>query len=109
MKVVWQKGDVTVRDVYETLLARRRIAYTSVMTMMKILTEKGHLKRRCDERAFIYRATRPEAAVVRSMVREFVNRVFDGSAQPLLVQLVKDRRLTEEELDEVARLIKESE
>ena len=46
---------------------------------------------------------------MRSMVREFVNRVFDGSAQPLLVQLVKDRRLTEEELDEVARLIKESE
>lgn len=109
MKVVWQKGDVTVRDVYETLLARRRIAYTSVMTMMKILTEKGYLKRRCDERAFIYRAARPEAAVVRSMVREFVNRVFDGSAQPLLVQLAKDRRLTEEELNEVARLIKESE
>lgn len=109
MKVVWQQGDVTVRDVYETLLARRRIAYTSVMTMMKILTGKGYLKRRCDERAFIYRAARPEAAVVRSMVREFVNRVFDGSAQPLLVHLVEDRRLTEEELDEVARLIKESE
>jgi predicted transcriptional regulator len=109
MKVVWQKGDVTVRDVYETLLERRKVAYTSVMTMMKILEGKGHLKRRRAARAFVYRATRPEIAVQRSMVREFVNRVFDGSAQPLLVHLVKDRRLTEEEIDEVARLIKESE
>ena len=109
MKVVWQKGQVTVRDVYETLLERRKIAYTSVMTMMKILEGKGHLKRRREERAFVYRATRPETAVVRSMVREFVDRVFNGSTQPLLVHLVKDRRLTEEELDEIARLIKESE
>lgn len=108
MKVVWQKGQVTVRDVYETLLERRKIAYTSVMTMMKILEGKGHLKKRREERAYLYRATRPETAVVRSMVREFVDRVFDGSAEPLLVHLVKDRRLTEEELDEIARLIKES-
>ena len=109
MKIVWQKGDVTVRDVYETLLVRRKIAYTSVMTMMKVLEGKGHLKRRREDRAFVYRATRPENAVLRSMVGEFVDRVFDGSAQPLLVHLLKDRRLTEEEIDELSRLIKESE
>ena len=109
MKIVWQKGDVTVRDVYETLLERRKIAYTSVMTMMKVLEGKGHLKRRREDRAFVYRATRPEKAVLRSMVGEFVDRVFDGSAQPLLVHLLKDRRLTEEEIDELSRLIKESE
>jgi predicted transcriptional regulator len=108
MKVVWQKGAVTVRDVYETLRERRKIAYTSVMTMMKVLEGKGHLKRRQAERAFVYRATRPETAVVRSMVREFVDRVFGGAAHPLLVHLVKDRRLTEEELDEITRLIRES-
>jgi BlaI family penicillinase repressor len=109
MKVVWQRGDATVRDVYETLLERRKIAYTSVMTMMQILVRKGHLKKRRAERAYVYRPSKPETAVLRSMVGEFVDRVFDGSAQPLLVHLLKDRRLTEEELDEVARLIKESE
>jgi BlaI family transcriptional regulator, penicillinase repressor len=109
MKVVWQKGDVTVRDVYETLLERRKVAYTSVMTMMKILERKGHLKKRRVDRAYVYRASKPETAVLRSMVSEFVDRVFDGSAQPLLVHLLQDRRLTEEELDEVTRLIKESE
>ena len=109
MKIVWQMGDATVRDVYETLLERRKIAYTSVMTMMKVLEGKGHLKRRREDRAFVYRAARPENAVLRSMVGEFVDRVFDGSARPLLVHLLKDRRLTEEEIDELSRLIKESE
>jgi predicted transcriptional regulator len=109
MKVVWRRGEVTVRDVYETLLARRRIAYTTVMTMMRILEDKGHLKKRQDERAYAYRAARPEAAVLRSMVREFVDRVFGGSAQPLLLHLARERRLTAEEIEQVARMIKEAE
>ena len=109
MKIVWRQGEVSVRDVYETLLSRRRVAYTTVMTMMKVLEDKGHLKKRQEERAYIYRATRPEAAVLRSMVREFVERVFGGSAQPLLVHLVRDRKLTADQIDEVARLIKEAE
>lgn len=109
MKIVWRLGRATVRDVYEALRARRQIAYTTVMTMMKILEEKGHLKKRQVERAHVYRPTRPEHQVLRSMVREFVDRVFDGSAQPLLVQLARDRRLTEKERREIARLLKEAE
>jgi BlaI family penicillinase repressor len=109
MKVVWQKREATVRDVYETLLERRKVAYTTVMTMMKILEAKGHLRKRREEKAYVYRPTRPEGVVMRSMVREFINRVFNGSAQPLLVHLLKDRRLTEQEIEELARLIKESE
>jgi predicted transcriptional regulator len=44
MKIIWERGRATVRDVYETLLERRRVAYTTVMTMMNILEQKGHLK-----------------------------------------------------------------
>jgi len=109
MKVVWQKGEATVRDVYESLLERRQIAYTTVMTMMRILEGKGHLARRRQERAHVYRPTRPETVVVRSMVREFVDRVFNGSAQPLLVHLIEDQQLSEQELEDLSRLIKESE
>jgi BlaI family penicillinase repressor len=109
MKIVWQKGEATVRDVYETLLERRKIAYTTVMTMMRVLEKKGHVKTRRENRAFVYRATRPERQVVRSMVREFVDRVFNGSAQPLLVHLVEDRRLSPQELEELERLIREAE
>jgi len=109
MKVVWKLGQATVREVYETLLERRKVAYTTVLTMMKILETKGYLTKDRDERAHVYRPTRAEQTVVRGMVREFVDRVFNGSAQPLLLHLVKDRRLSERELEELARLLKESE
>jgi predicted transcriptional regulator len=108
MKVVWQKGEATVRDVYEDLLERRKIAYTTVMTMLNVLETKGHLRKRQDDRAFVYRPTKPEATVVRSMVREFVDRLFDGAAEPLVVHLVKDRHLTRKELEELARHIEEA-
>ena len=108
MKVVWLKGEATVRDVYEILRERRKVAYTTVMTMMKVLEGKGHLKRRAEDRAFVYKPTRPESTVVRSMVREFVDRLFDGAAQPLLVHLVKDRRLSRKELEDLARQIEEA-
>jgi predicted transcriptional regulator len=110
MKVVWRLGDATVRDVYEALRESRRIAYTTVMTMMNILETKGYLKKEKDkdDRAYRYRPARPERTVITSMVREFVNRVFDGASQPLLLHLVKDGRLSEKERDELLRLIKEA-
>jgi len=110
MKVVWRLGDATVRDVYEALRESRRIAYTTVMTMMNILETKGYLKKEKDkdDRAFRYRPARPERTVITSMVREFVNRVFDGASQPLLLHLVKDGQLSEQEREELLRLIKEA-
>jgi BlaI family penicillinase repressor len=109
MKVVWELQTATVRDVYEALLRRRKIAYTTVMTMMNILEEKGYLKKRAEDKAHVYRAAQPKAKVIRAMVQEFVERVFNGSAEPLLVHLVKDRRLSPEELETIARAIKETE
>jgi BlaI family transcriptional regulator, penicillinase repressor len=111
MKIVWRLKKATVRDVYEALLERRKIAYTSVMTTMKTLEEKGHLTRRtvAGDRAYIYETARPQKQVIRDMVREFVNRVFDGSAEPLMVHLVKAKRLSKRDLGEIARMIRENE
>lgn len=109
MKVVWQKDQATVREVHEVLRERRSVAYTTVMTMMGVLATKGHLKRvRTTDRAYIYRPTRPASVAIKSMVADFIDRVFDGAAQPLLVQLVKDRRLTRKELEDLARQIEEA-
>ncbi len=107
MKVVWSRGHATVRDVYEALLEERRIAYTTVMTMMNVLEKKGHLRKKAEGRSFLYRPTRPRRQVVGSMVRDFVQRVFGGSAAPLLAHLVDEERLTPEELDALARRIRE--
>jgi len=107
MKIVWERRTATVRDVYEALLERRRVAYTTVMTMMKILERKGYLNRKQVERAYVYRPAQPKNSVIRVMVRDFVNRVFNGSAEPLLAHLIEDRHLTADEVEEIRRLIGE--
>jgi predicted transcriptional regulator len=106
MKIIWRRGDATVRDVYEELLTRRKIAYTTVMTMMGILEQKGHLKKSADERAYVYTPTQPQREVVGNMVQDFVKRVFNGSAKPLLVHLVEDQTISAEELDEISKALK---
>src|SRR5579885_2362243 len=107
MKIVWARGSATVRDVYEELLSRRKIAYTTVMTMMGILEQKGHLKKSADERAYVYTPAQPQREVLGNMVHDFLKRVFNGSAKPLLIHLVEDKKLSPEELDEIRKLIKD--
>ena len=108
MKVVWPLGRATVRDVYEAVRARRPIAYTTVMTMMKIVERKGYLRKRRQGRAYVYRAAQPKNRVIRGMIREFIDRVFNGSAEPLLVQLVGTRRIREKDLERIAEMIRQS-
>jgi BlaI family transcriptional regulator, penicillinase repressor len=107
LKVVWQRGEATVREVFRDLSAQRKIAYTTVLTMMGILEQKGHLKKTAGERAYIYKPTKPQEQVVGSMVNEFVHRVFNGSARPLLVHLVEDPDIRPDELAEIEKLLKD--
>jgi predicted transcriptional regulator len=106
MKVIWERGEATVRDVFAALLEKRRIAYTTVMTMMNILEQKGFLKKRQLERAFIYKPAQPRQQVIGSMVRDFVDRVFNGSTEPLLMHLVDEKKLTEKELNEIREIVR---
>lgn len=107
MKVVWELGRATSRDVYEALRSTRPLAYTTINTMMKILEQKQFLRKWQEERAYVYEPTRPKETVVKTMVDDFVQRVFDGAAGPLLLQLVKDGKLSEKELREIIRVAKE--
>ena len=105
MKVVWKLEKATVRDVFDTLREKRAVAYTTVMTMMKILEEKGYLKKTRVDRAYLYRPARPRHQVVGAMVRDFVDRVFDGAASALLVHLAQDGRLSKDERQRIQRVI----
>jgi predicted transcriptional regulator len=105
MKVIWSRGQATVREVYDGLRQHRTVAYTTVQTMMNILETKGHLKKEPGDKAQVYVPVRPQQAVVKSMVREFVERVFDGSARPLLVHLLNEKGLTDRERKELQRLL----
>ena len=78
------------------------------MTMMRILEQKGHLKKSDRERAYVYRPAKPKRQVIRAMVSDFVNRVFNGSAEPLLVHLAEEGDLSEDNLRQVRRLLRKS-
>lgn len=109
MKAIWVLGPSTVRDVHQRLRERRAVAYTTVQTMMNLLASKGHLARKPGDRAAVYAPTKPKQKVVRTMVAEFVDRLFDGSARPLLAHLVKDGSLSDEERRLLQRIVDEGE
>jgi predicted transcriptional regulator len=109
MKVIWRSRKTTVRDVYEALRATRPVAYTTVMTMMKILEEKGYLKKTLVDRAHVYQSAKPRQQVLGAMVRDFLDRVFDGVPDTLLVHLARDNKLTEKQRRIVKQLLEEAE
>ncbi len=104
MHVVWELGDATVKQVHDVLSARRPVAYTTVMTMLGLLARKGHLKREESGKAFVYRPAHTKGRVVSKMLDDFVDRVFHGSARPLVLALLKDRKISKRDLEEIARL-----
>jgi predicted transcriptional regulator len=108
MKIVWRLKRATVRDVYEALRARREIAYTTVMTMMKILEDKGFLRKTMVERTHLYKPAKPREQVVGAMVRDFLDRVFDGAPDRLLVHLARNSTLTDAQRRIVEKLLEEA-
>ena len=109
MKVVWRTNEATVRDVYEALQETRPVAYTTVMTMMRILQEKGYLTKATNDRAHVYRPAKPRQQVIGGMVRDFLDRVFDGASDALLVHLARDNKLTPKQRRIVRQLLDEKE
>jgi predicted transcriptional regulator len=105
MKAVWRKDESTVRDVHDALNESRPVAYTTVMTMMRILQEKGYLTKVTHEKAHVYRAAKPRQQVIGGMVRDFLDRVFDGASDSLLVHLARDNKLTARQKKIVRQLL----
>jgi BlaI family transcriptional regulator, penicillinase repressor len=109
MNVVWDRGEVTVGEVYETLAARRKIARNTVQTTMVRLEEKGWLTHRTVANAFRYVAASPRQKTLRQMVTELVDTAFGGSAEGLVMTLLENRDLSASEADRIRALIEESE
>lgn len=109
MEVIWGLKRATVRQVFEVLRERRKLAYTTVMTVMGTLEQKGHLKRTKEGRAYLYAPVRSRRAALSEQVQDFLDRVFGGGAKPLVLSLVESKKLSKRELDEIARLAGEEE
>jgi BlaI family transcriptional regulator, penicillinase repressor len=106
LKVLWDEGPANVRTVMEHLHARdRRVAYTTVQTMLNRLVQKNYVRADKSEAAFIYRATITRDAITQSRLRKLLDQLYDGAAGPLVLQLLRTERLSPKELEALQRLI----
>ncbi len=109
MKIVWSLKTATVRDVYEALREKRRIAYTTVMTMMRIMEGKGQLNKWQEGRAYVYKPTHPKEKIIKEMVQEFVDRVFNGCPEPLVSQLIEACKISTTDRKKIKQMIQKKE
>lgn len=106
MQIVWKKGEVSVEDICDaTEAAGRPLARPTIRTMLAILQDKGYLTRRPEGRAFAYRAAVSQDEARSSIVRDVVERAFDGSAAGLVASLLGSKMVRARELDRVKKLI----
>ena len=106
LRVLWERGPSTVRQVHEVLVVRvGTTAYTIALKLMQIMTEKGLVSRDETDRSHVYAPRLTEEQTQRQLVRDLLERAFGGSASKLVMQALNAKRATAEELGEIRRLI----
>jgi BlaI family penicillinase repressor len=109
LRVLWDRGASTVRQVHEALSRERPAAYTTALKMLQIMTEKGLVRRDDTDRTHVYQPKLTEEQTQRQLVRDLVDRAFGGSATKLVMQALSAKRATPEELGEIRKLIESRE
>ena len=108
LRTLWDAGPATVREVLEQLHRRgRRVAYTTVQTLLTRLEQKGYARSDKSGQAFVYRARVSRDRVTRSRLRALVSQLYDGATGPLVLQLIRNEGLTPAEIAELQQLIDE--
>src|ERR671919_3037881 len=106
LRVLWERGPSTVRQVHEVLVSREGpTAYTTALKLLQIMTEKGLVRRDETDRSHVYHARYSEEHTQRQLVRDLLDRAFGGSSSKLVMQALATRRASAEELVEIRRLI----
>ena len=109
LHLVWELGSATVADVRDRILKEREVAYTTVMTVMKNLADKGYLQFEKEGVTYVYSAARPPEDVRRSLLGELMQKVFKGSPGALVQTLVASEKLSDREREEIRRIIENME
>ncbi len=105
LQVLWSQGPGTVRQVLDTLNRRRKRAYTSIMTLLNVMVDKGLLRREPQGRAFVYVPRVPQRSMLRRMVGDLLDRAFDGSAHQLVAHALDSTHPSQEELEQIQRIV----
>jgi BlaI family penicillinase repressor len=109
LQVLWARGPSTVREVMTVLNEARPRAYTSVMSLMNVMADKGLLRTKPKGRAFLYTTKVARDKIQSRMVSELIGRVFDGSTSSLVLHLLEQSKADPQEIDEIRKTIVEFE
>ncbi len=109
LRVLWERGPSTVREVTEAVHEDRGTGYTTALKLLQIMTEKGLVRRDDRERTHIYEAVLPAEETQRQLVADLLERAFGGSAEQLVVQALSAKRASREELAQIRKLLDELE
>jgi len=108
MKLLWKLGESSVGDLAAALPVKAKLAYTTVLTTVRILETKGYVMHRKQGRAFLYTPVVAEGEASSSAIRHILNRFFNNSREQLLLSLLGDESLTNEELERLKKQIAEA-
>lgn len=106
LTILWDSGKATVREVFDAVNAKRPVVYTGILKLLQIMTEKGLVKRDERERAHVYSAAVAREETQRQFMRELSDRFFRGSAAQLALRALEMESSSEEELDEIRKLLR---
>jgi BlaI family penicillinase repressor len=109
MKIIWEKGKATVREVTDAVSAKRTMAYTTVLTMLRELENKGLLTHEVDGRTYVYKPVVQRKRVVAGILGDIRQRLFDGSAAALLAHVLDMEAVAPGELDQMKQMIADKE
>lgn len=107
LKILWDEGALTVREVMEILNRRRERAYTSVMSLLNVMTDKKLVKRKPHGRAYLYEARVARERTLGRMVGDLLGRAFEGSASDLVARMLDESNPSAEELTAIRRTIEQ--
>ena len=105
VEAVWEMGEATVRQVWERLCPKKEVSYTTILAAMQRLEKSGWLRHRLEGKSNVYAPTRTREQAGLSSTRTFIKRMFDGNALLMFRHLVEEGELSDEELQELQRLI----
>jgi predicted transcriptional regulator len=105
LRVLWQRGPSSVREVHQIMLETRGAGYTTVLKLMQIMARKGLVVRDERERTHVYRAALAQEQTQRQLLTDLLDRAFDGSASQLILQALASKRTSPDEMEEIRKML----
>ncbi|HCZ33398.1 MAG TPA: transcriptional regulator [Holophagaceae bacterium] len=109
LRVLWERGPSTVRQVFETLSAERDLGYTTALKMLQIMHEKGLVQRDDSDRTHVFTASQTQVQTQRTLLDDLLDKAFGGSSMSLVMQALATRKASREDLAEIRRMLDQAE